>query len=46
VFIGKYQSDNSSIQNGLEQGYDLSPLLFTLVLGYAIRSVRENRERL
>jgi hypothetical protein len=32
VRIGKYLSDNFSIQNGLKQGDDLSPLLFNFAL--------------
>jgi hypothetical protein len=37
VYIDKYQSDNFPIQNGLKQGYALSPLLFNSALEYTIR---------
>jgi hypothetical protein len=36
-------SDSFPIQNSLKQGDDLSPLLFSLALAYAIRKVQENQ---
>jgi hypothetical protein len=39
VRIGKYLSDNFSVQNGLKQGDALSPLLFNFASEYAIRNV-------
>jgi hypothetical protein len=38
---GKHLPDAFSIQNGLNQGDALSPLLFNFTLEYAIRKVRE-----
>jgi hypothetical protein len=39
-------SESSPIQNGLKQGDNLSPLLFNLVLEYAIRKVQANQVEL
>jgi hypothetical protein len=46
VFIGKYQSDNFAIRNGLEHLDDLPQLLFNFASEYAIRRAEEKRERL
>jgi hypothetical protein len=43
VRIGKYLSDNFPIQNGLKQGYALSPLLFNFALDYAVMKLQENQ---
>jgi hypothetical protein len=40
---GKHLSENVPIQNGLNQGDALSPLLFNLALEDAIRKVQENQ---
>jgi hypothetical protein len=39
VWVGKHLSDMFPIKNGLKQGGNLSPLLFSFVLEYAIRMV-------
>jgi hypothetical protein len=43
VCIGKHLSDNFPIQNGLKQGYALSPVLFNFSLEYAIRKIQEGQ---
>jgi hypothetical protein len=46
AYIGKYLSDKFAIKNDPKQGDALLPLLFNLVLDYAIRKVQENQMRL
>jgi hypothetical protein len=41
--MGKYLFDNFPIQNGIKQGYPLSPLLFKFDVECAIRKVWENQ---
>jgi hypothetical protein len=41
IRVGKLLSDKFPIQNGLEQGDALSPLLFNFALEYAVRKVKE-----
>jgi hypothetical protein len=43
VHIGKHLSDSLPTQNGLKQTDDLSPLLFSFNLEYAITKVQENQ---
>jgi len=46
VQIGKNLSEMSPIRNGLKQGGCLSPLLFTLLLEYAVRRFHVNQDGL
>jgi hypothetical protein len=44
VGIGKHLSDSFPVQNGLKQGYALSPLLFNFALVVASRAVLSSTE--
>jgi hypothetical protein len=43
AWVGKHLSDMFPIKNGLKQRVDLSPLLFSFPLQYAIRRVQVNQ---
>jgi hypothetical protein len=42
IRVGKLLSDKFPVQNGLKQGDDRSPLLFSFSLEYNTREVQEN----
>jgi hypothetical protein len=44
VRVGKLLSYMFPIKNGLKQAEDLSPLIFNLLLEYAIKSVQVNED--
>jgi hypothetical protein len=46
ICTGKYLFDEFPIQNGLNQGKALSPLLFNFALEYSIWKFQENKEGL
>jgi hypothetical protein len=43
IHRGKYLSYSFPIENGLKQGYALSPMFFNFALQYSIRKVQENQ---
>jgi hypothetical protein len=46
ICIDKHLPDKFPIQNGLKQGYGLSPLLFNCALEYATTAIHEDQLRL